>query len=152
MDSSLSIFPLPQSKNALFWHNISSCIIAHFRRKYKFYSTELFTGFPPPFFVIAFPVPHTPSLSLLSQCRIPFLCHCEPVLRLVWQSCGRLTMAGIALRFPRQSSAAALCRAQPPKAALSAEQCALPRNDGKSVIAFPVPQHWCGNLSPPGSQ
>ena len=27
--------------------------------------------------------------------------------------------------------------------------CALPRNDGKSVIAFPVPQHWCGNLNLP---
>ena len=38
-------------------------------------------------------------------------------------------------RLPRQSSAAALCRAQPPKAALSAEQCALPRNDKNNVIA-----------------
>ena len=56
----------------------------------------------------------------------------------MWQSCGRLTMAGTALRFPRQSSAAALYRAQSLKAALSAERCALPRNDESSVIVFPT--------------
>ena len=79
---------------------------------------------------------HLPSSLRDSAHAVPFviarqyarrpLCHCEPVLRLVWQSRTRSNVSAGTRRFPRQSSAAALCRAQPPKAALSAEQCALP--------------------------
>ena len=70
--------------------------------------------------VIAFPVTHTPSSSLLSQCRIPLLCHCEPVRTLVWQSRTKY--------HPFSSWGEKIPTAV----------CALPRNDKNSVIAFPV--------------
>ena len=42
------------------------------------------------------------ATSLPCQCRIPLLCHCEPVLRLVWQSRTRSNVSAGTRRFPRQ--------------------------------------------------
>ena len=96
---------------------------------------------------------------LANQCRRLPPCHCEPARTLVWQSRTRSNVSAGTRRFPRQSSAAALCRAQPPKAALSAEQCALPRNDESIVLANQRRRlyivianqfsNWCGNLDRP---
>ena len=74
--------------------------------------------------------------KILQASRGQSECHCEPARRLVWQSPENWEISAFLIinvrksgRFPHQSSAAATCRAQPPKVAFSAELCALTRND-----------------------
>ena len=71
MDSSLSIFPLPQSKNALFWAQYFILHYSTFQKEiqvlfhrviHRIFPALLRHCFPSaayPFFVIAFPVPYT---------------------------------------------------------------------------------------------
>ena len=80
MDSSLSIFPLPQSKNALFWAQYFILHYSTFQKEIQVLfhrvihrifpagAANLCSLFPAPLsLVIAFPVPHTPFFVIANQ-------------------------------------------------------------------------------------
>ena len=73
---------------------------------------------------------HAVPFVIARQCARRPLCHCEPVLRLVWQSRTRSNVSAGTRRFPRQC---AHCLGMTERVSLRTNAHAVP-----FVIAFPV--------------